>query len=1527
MAAEKTKEAKEIEKTMNILSNSKFSDNGMEFKRVFTKEGTKPEDMFEYEERRSVIRNQDGSVVFEINNVEVPKFWTQVATDILAQKYFRKRGVPLFDSNKKPIIDPETKEQKTGTEQSIKQVAHRMALTWKNWGLRYGYFKTEKDAQIFYDETVYMLINQMAAPNSPQWFNTGLAEAYNIRGQPQGHYYADPLTGEVKKSEDAYSRPQPHACAEYHTQIYTEKGIKYIGEIVDKDMKGLKIFDGENYVKILATQYNGEKKVFRISLKNGNYLDLTKDHLVLGAKQRKKDGGAYDWTEVKDLNVGMKLQQPLVLDVKEQNVFAKQLAKARLAGWITGNGSVETYQNVMRLEIITTNDDEHKSVLEDIKEIFEEDVSYWITDSKTENKELKGKRIHLAGKKIENFVNEYELMNRSSNVNVSKKILQGAPQEKREFLKALFQADGRVRIQTDNENSADICLATVSDTLAFEVLQLLNSIGIYSRISVNKEKRDNRQDSNQIIISYGSAREQYTKQIGFISTEKQQKLALLNKIITKSKTLPLIKEETITEIKEIGIKKVYDIQTESEKFLANGVVVHNCFIQSINDDLVNEGGIFDLLIREARLFKYGSGTGTNFSKLRGQGERLSGGGKSSGLMSFLYIFDKAAGAIKSGGTTRRAAKMISLDLDHPDIEKFIDWKVKEEQKVAALVAGSTSVKMHLNNIMKIANQKKSVNLKENSELREAVKKALKSNVSINYIKRTLQLVKQGVKEMDFVEMNTHYESEAYQTVSGQNSNNSVRITNSFFEALSKNDSWKLLNRTDGKVSKTLNASDLWDKINYSAWMCADPGVQYDTTINEWHTCPKDGRINGSNPCSEYMFLDDTACNLASLNLMKYYDESKNLFKVDEFRHAVRIWTTILEISVLMAQFPGKEVARKSYLYRTLGLGFANIGTLLMMTGHPYDSDSGRSIAGAVSAIMGGEAYRTSAELARAQGPFERYEHNKKDMLRVIRNHKRAAYNAPNEEYEGLTIKPTGIDETYCPRYLLDTARKTWDEALELGQKHGYRNAQVTVIAPTGTIGLVMDCDTTGIEPDFALVKFKKLAGGGYLKIVNQSVPKALKNLKYTKEQINSIIKYAVGTGSLHNGSPHINKETLMKKGFTEEKIKAVEEHLPSSFELKYAFSKWTLGAEFLKDIGFSEEQMNNPDLNVLEALGFDKKQIAEAEKHICGRMTVEGAPNLKQEHYAVFDCANKCGKNGTRYIEYMGHINMLSSVQPFISGAISKTINMDATASIKDVGDAYMESWKKMIKAVALYRDGSKLSQPLNASSADESELLMLKDEEMVDETITPKQMHEAAVIQIKQRKMPSKRTGFVQEAIVGGQKVFLRTGDYEDGSLGEIFIDTYKEGASYGALLNCFAIAISKGLQHGVPLSNYVDAFTFTRFEPSGPVIGHPAIKNATSIIDYVFRLLGYEYLGRKDFVHVKSMESFDKKGSDEAEKKVEKQQEKQMTITSKDAKVFEAKAKGYTGEQCSSCGSMKLRRNGSCMVCEDCGETTGCS
>ncbi len=1169
----------------------------MKIQRRFTKEGTSPYELFTYTRRSSVLRNPDGSIVFDMKDIEVPTGWSQLATDILAQKYFRKTGVPQFDEFSLPILD-ENGKQKLGSENSIKQVVHRLAGAWHDWAERYNYFDTEKDGEIFYDEVAYMLLKQMCAPNSPQWFNTGLHYAYGITGTGQGHYYVSPETQEIVKSLDAYSRPQPHAC----------------------------------------------------------------------------------------------------------------------------------------------------------------------------------------------------------------------------------------------------------------------------------------------------------------------------------------------------------------------------FIQSVNDDLVGENGIFDLATREARIFKYGSGTGTNFSSLRGAGEKLSGGGYSSGLMSFLKIYDRAAGAIKSGGTTRRAAKMVIVDIDHPDIEEFIVWKANEEEKVAALVAGSKINSKFMQAILdeSVSN---STDIKKNKKLKILIQKALNRGIPLNHIKRILDLVDQGFTSVNFQQFDTHYEGEAYLTVSGQNSNNSVRVTNDFMTAVENDEIWELRWRKDGEVAKVVRARDLWEKINLSAWKSADPGLQFDTTINEWHTCPNSGRINGSNPCSEYMFLDDTACNLASLNLMKFYDEESDTLRIEDFKHAIRLWTIVLEISVLMAQFPSKRVAELSYKFRTLGLGYANLGSLLMVNGIPYDSHEALAWTGAITAILTGQAYSTSAEIAKELGAFSEYELNRDSMLKVIRNHRRAAYNANPSEYEDLTIRPKGINPKYAPDYLVEAAKECWDKALDLGTKYGYRNAQVTVIAPTGTIGLVMDCDTTGIEPDFAIVKYKKLAGGGYFKIVNQSVHKALTKLGYTDEQIEDIEKYSKGSGTLIS-CPHINKKSLKEKGFTDDKIDIIEKQLDNVFDIKFAFNKWTLGEDFIQSLGIQKNLIDDPAFDLLSSLGFSDKQIDEANDFICGTMMLEGAPHLKEEHLKIFDTANKCGKRGERFIDYMAHINIMAAAQPFITGAISKTVNMPAEATISQISGLHIKSWKMMLKAIALYRDGSKLSQPLNSSNLkDLDEVVSLGDENTLDENKGPNHVQEIIADKIhyklKRHKLPKKRDGHIREAVVGGHKLFLRTGEYEDGSLGEIFIDMYKEGASFRGLMNSFAILASKALQYGVPLEDLVETFTFTRFEPSGPVEGHEVIKNATSILDYVFRSLGYDYLNRTDFVHVKAVDELaesnsnginNTNGVDKNNLEItninseptnneeivsilvsnEISTESDLENVKKQVKVgssSEAKTFGYTGEYCTNCGSMRVKRNGSCTVCEDCGSTSGCS
>ncbi|MFZ4805656.1 MAG: vitamin B12-dependent ribonucleotide reductase [Hyphomicrobiaceae bacterium] len=1237
----------------------------MKITRRFTTAGQSAYETIPFRRATSEIKNPDGSVVFRLEGLMVPEHWSQVAADILAQKYFRKAGVPRrlkkVEENSVPswlwrsVPDDEALAELAPADHFIgetdgRQVFDRLAGTWTYWGWKGGYFTTEEDARAFYDEHRYMLAMQFAAPNSPQWFNTGLHWAYGIDGPGQGHYYVDHETGQVTLSSSAYEHPQPHAC----------------------------------------------------------------------------------------------------------------------------------------------------------------------------------------------------------------------------------------------------------------------------------------------------------------------------------------------------------------------------FIQSIEDDLVNENGIMDLWVREARLFKYGSGTGTNFSKLRSANERLSGGGRSSGLMSFLKIGDRAAGAIKSGGTTRRAAKMVVVDVDHPDIEEYINWKVREEQKVAALVTGSKICQKRLKAIMKAC-----VNCEgegedcfdpaKNPALKRAIRDARRDQVPGNYILRVIQFAKQGFKDIQFDVYDTDWDSEAYLTVSGQNSNNSVRVTDDFLSAVNEGRDWQLTARTSGKVVKTVGARQLWDQIGHAAWASADPGIQFHTTINDWHTCPKSGPIRASNPCSEYMFLDDTACNLASLNLMRFRREDGS-FDVPAFEHSCRLWTVVLEISVLMAQFPSRQIADLSYRYRTLGLGFANIGGFLMASGISYDSDEGRAICGAVSAIMTGVAYATSAEMAKELGPFPAYGENATDMLRVIRNHRRAAYGQA-DGYEKLSTRPVPLDQTSAnDKRLVAAAQRAWDRAIELGQAHGYRNAQATVIAPTGTIGLVMDCDTTGIEPDFALVKFKKLAGGGYFKIINQAVPQALKTLGYSPAQIAEIEAYAVGHGSLRQ-APAINHTTLRAKGFTSEILEKVEASLGAAFDIKFVFNKWTVGEEFLTGpLKIPAEKVNEPTFDLLVHLGFSKKDIEAANEHVCGAMTLEGAPHLKPEHLPVFDCANPCGRKGKRFLSVASHIHMMAASQPFISGAISKTINMPSDATVEDCKSSYMLSWRLALKANALYRDGSKLSQPLNAQvlgddideQEETAEQLAAHKPAAQRAQIAAEKIVERIVERVRQRereKLPTRRKGYTQKASVGGHKVYLRTGEYEDGRIGEIFIDMHKEGAAFRSLMNNFAIGVSLGLQYGVPLEEYVEAFTFTRFEPAGLVQGNDTIKNATSILDYIFRELAVSYLARNDLAHVDPREIVGETGlgSSDADtddtlalevparkfvssgfvrggvvkfgsrneggavnavaelqqnvagafpmtegatalapepsvtfsQKTTLQTQTHLTVSARSEadRRAEARIRGYEGEDCRECGNFTLVRNGTCLKCDTCGSTTGCS
>jgi ribonucleoside-diphosphate reductase alpha chain len=1526
----------------------------MKVARRFTKEGQSPYAGIQFEQRVSEIKNPDGSTVFRQDGISVPAGWSAVATDILAQKYFRKSGVPQYALDGKPLLDRDGRPV-LGGERDARQVFHRLAGCWMHWGEKYGYFDTPSDARAFYDELCFMLASQVAAPNSPQWFNTGLHYAYGLSGPAQGHYYVDPDTGILTRASSAYERPQPHACQPYHALVSTPEGPLPIGQIVTKRLVGLEVYDGRDEgigtTRVVAVKENGEKAVFRIELKNGVTVEATGDHLVWAIVN-----GVGGWRRVDEVEPGAALCLSTRTEVRRVSQEG-EVDEAVLVGWLQGDGFVGqdglSTDHSLAVEFTTIDKDELDFIVERVHRVFE-GVHYHDRSVETRTPGLDIHRVRLYGERLRPFVEKYGLLRSSADHAVPPMILRAGREAQAAYLRALFQAQGTVRLRSYWARVADITLTTTSAALAHGVQALLLNLGIYSRLGRGEETRESRRTPYVISIAHAGPRARFRDLVGFVSDDKRERLEIACSDQFAGKGVEALREETVVRVECVGVQPVYDIQTESGQYLSNNVIVHNCFIQSVADDLVNDGGIMDLWTREARIFKYGSGSGTNFSNLRGENEPLSGGGKSSGLMSFLRIGDRAAGAIKSGGTTRRAAKMVILDLDHPDILNFIRWKVVEEQKVAALVTGSRLTKRRLQAVLGAARTPAGLEAdpRKNPALRSAVREARAAMVPEGYIQRVLQLAGQGVRELDFPEYDTDWDSDAYYTVSGQNSNNSVRVPNAFYDVLARRGQWELKRRTDGKSAGFVPAEQLWDEIAHAAWACADPGVQYDTTINEWHTCPEDGRINASNPCSEYMFLDDTACNLASINLVKFLREDGS-FDVDGFRHACRLWTAVLEISVLMAAYPSPAIAQRSWDYRTLGLGYANMGTVLMRRGIPYDSPEAIAICGAITAVMCGEAYATSAEMARDMGPFPGFQHNQDAMRRVMRNHRRAAYRTPAGEYEGLSIAPHGIDPAHCPAPLLQAARETWDRAVALGEQFGYRNAQVTVLAPTGTIGLVMDCDTTGIEPDFALVKFKKLAGGGYFKIINQSLPVALETVGYTAGQIDDVVAYCVGRKTLR-GAPAINHESLRAKGFEDEGLQRIETAIETAFDISFAFNAWTLGEGYIASrLGLNEAQLAEWNGNLLRALGFTAAEIEAANDYCCGTMTVEGAPHLKAEHLAIFDCANRCGKKGVRFIATEAHIRMMAAAQPFISGAISKTINMPQDATIEDVKWAYDLAWRGMLKAVALYRDGSKLSQPLNSTTDEDDERAVAADVEAVAEKMT-----ERVVTQYlrERHRLPDRRKGYTQKAVVGGHKVYLRTGEYEDGQVGEIFLDMHKEGAAFRSLMNCFAIAISLGLQHGVPLEEFVDAFVFTRFEPNGMVKGNDRIKMSTSVIDYVFRELAITYLGRTDLSHVPDEDlRADAIGSKPGEGPVAAapaapapQVGTVRTIAPmsggsggvapmpvaptgsvlKSLSASEmARLKGYEGDPCGECGQFTMVRNGTCLKCITCGTTTGCS
>jgi len=1524
------------------------ANTGLRVHRRFTVPDVHPFDTVKWDRRRTVITNPDGSVVFQADDVEVPADWSQLATDIVVSKYFRRAGVPGAP----------------GRETSVRQVVNRLVRTIRAAGEQQGgYFASREDADAFESELAYMLVHQIGAFNSPVWFNCGLFHEYGIVGSG-GSFAVDLATDTVQMTSDGYSRPQVSAC---FIQSCNDD-LMSIFELVKNEARVFKYgsgctsgdsrvyVEGEGFVQIreLFQRFRDAGRAPRDFDGKGRYIDVSDQGLrtlsvdpttgeyVLDRIDRvwsydvaaddkvtvRFDTGAkavvsawhpflvWDGTAVVERRADALRRGDTVLGPNESALASLPVRPAEvvydtryfgafethrvridqdlawLCGYFMGDGSLGSCRRRTTNNRGTTYQydglrvrfhDETVEALQRVQSIVE--MAFGETASiQADGRGSKGRHLTYTGRRVTGFFAAlFNVGPKTHTLSMPAFIWESGRDLVLAFLAGLLDSDGHVADGRAQYSSS-------SRVFASEVATLANLHGLGGGLTHDRSvatstvvHRSVGADQRAALAAHMANPRRRGRLLEYSPTHERKYCLPLGRDLQaelfgeghapadwlklpvggESLHLGRLQYEGLINPRKLEKGVALLERTDALGELLARVARSAAFVTSV-EPCRDDPDFYDLTVARNNNYLAGEhglvaihNTGTNFSKLRGRMEKLSGGGTSSGLMSFLEVLDRGAGATKSGGTTRRAAKMVVLDVDHPEIVDFVRWKMREERKVAALIAAGYS---------------------------------------------------------------SDFNGEAYATVSGQNSNNSVRVPDKFMHAVETDGAWETTFRTTGQVHESMPARQLWDEIAQAAWSCADPGVQFDDTIQKWHTCKATDRIFATNPCSEFIFLDDTACNLASINLMKFRGEDGS-FDIEGYRHANRVFFLAQEILVSFASYPTERIARNSEDYRPLGLGYANLGTLLMVEGLPYDSDAARAYAGTITAMMTGEAYALSAEMAASKGPFRGYAGNADSMMSVMRLHREAA---------------RAIDPAHAPRDMRQAAIECWDRAVAYGGLHGYRNAQATVLAPTGTIGLLMDCDTTGVEPDFALVKFKKLAGGGYFKIVNQSVPLALRRLGYDDKEIDRIIRYAVGYGSL-NGAPHVNPSSLLNKGFSDAQVAAIEAVLPNVLDIRQAFGRGIVADETLTRLGVAMAEREKPGFNVLPFLGFTDHQIEEANLHVCGAQTVEGAPGLKPEHLAVFDCANRCGTHGTRFIQPMGHVRMMSAVQPFISGAISKTVNLPHDATVDEVRDIYTESWKLGIKAVALYRDGCKMSQPLSTTK------------KKADAVAADKPAPDEGPPKLHRRRLPKRRHGFTQEARIAGHKVFLRTGEYEDGTIGEIFIDMHKEGAAFRSMMNCFAISVSMGLQYGVPLEDLVDQFCFTRFEPHGRVEGHDNIKVSTSVIDYVFRVLGFEYLNRTDLAHV-----IDTAPSGEVlqprlhatdvpvgrEHRVARPAaaapEARAPRAGRSAEnagditgaVMQEATKKFKGDApaCDNCGHITVR-NGTCYKCLNCGNSQGCS
>ncbi len=1312
-------------------------------RRFFTSPGVHPFDTVEWELRDARIGHGD-KLAFEQRDVEFPTTWSQNATNIVAQKYFRGQlGSPA-------------------RERSVKQMVARVAGTIAGWGRERGYFDSVEDGDTFEAELTHILLHQIAAFNSPVWFNVGFEES-----------------------------PQCSACLPHHALVSTPSGMVPIGEIVDDGLVGTEVYDSTGTTRVLAVKHNGRKPVWRVRLRNGSFIEATAEHLVKAVGERRTQPG---WVRVDALRPGMRLHlhphrakvaDPVRVAVggpaPADDVFASldevdrvAVAEAALAGWLQSDGFVGQYRDgtnrSLTIEFLVSGEEEQAWVEEHL-DVALPGVHRHVRDADTQHTPVR--RICLYGEVLRDFVEAWGLLERGTTTRVPERLWTASRDEVVAYLRSIFQAEGYVTVRRERgEESGRLAMAVIGERWSEDVQLLLGMLGIYSRRLHKSEPRENRHDLHEVAIGIGSERARFAELVGFISPAKQRRL-LETLSLRNLKSCPDLREEEIVAIEPIGAQDVYDIQTESGEFLTNNIAVHNCFILSVDDTMES---ILDWNTQEGMIFRGGSGSGINLSNIRGSMEPLAKGGTASGPVSFMRGADAWAGTIKSGGKTRRAAKMVVLNIDHPDIREFIWCKAKEEDKAAALRDAGFDMSI---------------------------------------------------------------DGEGFTSIQYQNANNSVRVTDEFMRAVENDEDWQLTARVTGEpTGETIPARELMREIAEAAWRCADPGVQYDTTINQWHTSPNSGRINASNPCSEYMHVDDSACNLASLNLMKFRRGDGSL-DVAAFEHTVDVMLLAQEIIVGPSSYPTEKIGVNARAFRQLGLGYANLGAYLMSNGMPYDSDAGRGTAAAITALMTGRAYRKSAEVAATLGPYEHYAANRDAHNAVMRMHRDASYSIP--------------DVACADTALLGAARRSWDEAVALGEEHGYRNAQATVLAPTGTISFLMDCDTTGVEPDFSLVKFKELVGGGQMTIVNGTVPLAL------------------------------------------------------------------------------------------QTLGYDENEIDQILAHVNEHGTIVGAPGLAEGHLPVFDVAV-----GSRAISHMGHIKMMGAVQPFISGAISKTINMPLTATVEDIADAYLQAWHLGIKALAIYRDGSKTAQALrtDAQKSKEAPAADVDIDELVEQAVA-KAIAEATGP--ARRRMPRERQSITHKFSIAGHEGYITAGMYEDGSVGEIFLtDIGKEGSTLRGMMNSFATAISIALQYGVPLETLVRKFSYMRFEPEG-ITQNPEIPFAKSMPDYIMRWLASRFcdadlqeelgiltpevraakLAEETAMSVSSDTagpSSAGNGGQGPEAVTNGGSVAPVSALTDSPPVVPARLQGLDlGPACSQCGGI-MQRTGSCYTCPSCGNNTGC-